>query len=369
MENSQPNTEREGTVGIVKAREYLKPIGRIPPLFTTAVRSLMLDSQGEGQRISAASQFLSMRLLRSPTMKAMVYYSALTFHHEKISNVPYLSSVDLMRLYAPGDLAALFGLIFCYRKAKSLGAYGSAVEWAPLLDSMITRLEVGTHLGYAMPKIGAGIGMLAGALPLISQSIVFSRDKIGFELYRDRLSKFNCTWDLDFEERSWGFNCLDLSANLLQLLGFGLPLVHGIMTGLSDNATSNESEPGFAPAFYMARKWLECLLQTGAAPTEKLPGQFYPLQKDLYKLLYEINEIKEKGSKHRFIDKRRDNINMQDTPQLFQEYLSELQQAEKVVEFMNENLPKELLDTLSEDDLREISGSRQGSEPPSTVED
>jgi hypothetical protein len=106
------------------------------------------------------------------------------------------------------------------------------------------------------------------------------------------------------------------------------------------------------------RLWMTTLFETSLAPTIPIIGHFYPLQKDLHKLLYEVNCIKEKGSKHSWLDKSKSEISPHATPQLYQEVLAELTRGEDVREFMADNLPASLVDSLSDEEIAEIAGGQ-----------
>ena len=85
--------------------------------------------------------------------------------------------------------------------------------------------------------------------------------------------------------------------------------------------------------------------------------------------MYEVSGVNEKGSKHSWLTKTKDEINPHSTPQLYQEFLLDLQGSKALEEFYQENLPMEVLDLLSEDDFKELAGTEEGGPGKEVSED
>lgn len=337
-----------------KARTYLNSIGRISPSFTTPIRALMLDEKNKGA-ISPATQFLIVRLLKSPTAKAMFYYSALTFHGEKLSNSAYLSSADLIRSFEPGEIAVIIGMLFFYRRAQKLGSLQGDDDWTTITKLATEKFEVGGHMGHAIPRIGSTKGMLVGGLRYITWAFLKMNDGFGFTSYLKHLQASQLPYDLEYEVDAWGCTHAHLLGNAMQLLGFGVPLSHAAQMGLGMDPPKNDAHHREAFEFALANEWVETLFETGAEPQRNHLGQYYPKEKDNHKMLYEITRLKEQGSKYNWLSRTQNDINPKDTPQLFQEFLMELQQSEAIQDFYKAHLPPEILDTLSEEELKELS--------------
>lgn len=340
-----------------QARELLAWMGRIPPSFTTPIRTLVIDQQNGGA-LAPATQFLVTRLLRSPSLKAILYYASLSLHGERIANTPYLSSIDILRLYAPGELAALFSFVFLYRKLRASDEYLLDEQTLLWESRCLNRLEAGYEVGRAIPKIGAARGMLAGAWRELMLGMFRRKDPSGFSEYLSYLSDQRKPFDPQFEVDRWGCTHVDVGSNALQLLGLGVGETHGFMQGFSGPQIADEKSHLEAYQYQIAAVWIDALLETGEMPERVHQGEYYPRQKDSYKLLYRINELRENGCKYSWLSCSKEDINPQSTPQLYQEYLLELQEAAQVEEFFQNNLPQDVLASLSEEDLKELASVR-----------
>lgn len=343
----------------LKARELLSWIGRVPPSFTTPIRTLMIDASREG-KLSPASQFLVTRLLRSPSLKAMIYYSALSLHGEKISNTPYLSSVEIMRLFAPAELAAFFSFIFLHRKLKKVELEHDPEQFQVMSNQLLARIEAGFELGRALPIIGPARAVLAGSWRELMLGFFRVNDRNGFCEYSDYLERSGKAFCTEYEEERWGCTHVDLGGNALQLMGMGVGETHGFIQGFAGGRLKSDETQKEAYQYQIAAEWIDALLETGLAPERVHDGDYYPRQQDSYKLLYRVNELRENGPRYCWINCSKEDINPQLTPQLFQEYLLELQEASQVEEFFQTNLPADVLESLSEEDLRELSSAGVG---------
>jgi hypothetical protein len=337
------------------ARRYLSDLCEIPTSFTTPVRTLLID-QKAGPALSPASQFLVTRLLKSPTLKAIFYYITLTFHGHKVSNSAYLSSADLMRLYTPSEVAALITVIYLYRRITKIADLGADEDWQAITKALVENVEIGGHMGYAIPKVGATKGILTGGLREVMLGVLKLHKPAEFKEYYEYLLASKIPFDLNYEMRQWGCTHLDLAGNALQLIGFGIPTAHTFIMGLGASPPKDERSDAESYEFKITHEWIHALKEKTAPPDRSHPGQYYPTEMAMHKLLYEVAQINQQGSKHNWLTRTKDEINPHDTPQLYQEFLMELQGSKALEDFYHENLPLEVLDMLSEEDIQELAG-------------
>ncbi|MBN8549969.1 MAG: hypothetical protein J0M12_11695 [Deltaproteobacteria bacterium] len=361
MTGVQKKTDAEQSDGAMEwatAATYIEKLGRIPPLFTAPIRALMLNEGTDAKGANLASEFLVMRLLRSPTFKSIFYFTAMTFRSEEILSLAYVSSYDLIRLYRPRDLAGFIGTIFTYRKVKSLVA--DAELPADLIDfeDIKKRIELAAHIGIAVPKLSILNSIHAAGLPLLAQGLLALNDPDGMREYKEHLKSRNLSFDSKYESEHWKTTSLHICARLLQQLGFGPAYASNFIQGMQAKPYSFADGKVDELRYACIDLWMTSLLETSAAPTVPILGHFYPLQKDLHKLLYEVSCLKEKGSKHNWLDKAKNEISPHATPQLYQEVLAELTRSDDVRQFMSANLPASLVDSLSDEEIAEIAGGR-----------
>ncbi len=337
------------------ANDYVGKFKKIPSLFTAPIRALMLDSNQSRASANPASQFLVMRLLRSPTFKAIFYHAAMTFKMDDIASFAFLSSYDLVRLYQPADLASIIGTIFTYRKINAMVGDSNHIKQVIDFKSINSRVELAVHLGLTVPNIGVRRTIIAAGIPFYCQAMFALEKEQEFLAYKKHLNKKRMLWDLEYEFSHWSTTSLHIAARLLQQLGFGVPLTtlfhESLSRSVNDYTAGKKDELGFQVVNF----WLTSLLQTGEAPQEPILGAFYPLQKELYKLLFETSIIREKASKHNWLERTKADISPHATPQLYQEVLAELVQTDDVRQFMSENLPTSMVESLSDEEIKEIA--------------
>lgn len=350
----QENSSKELDPWLV-SRDVLSGIGRIQPVFSLAVRSLMSDYYKGMESMSPASMFFINRLMRSPTMKACVYNAVLTFHGESVANTPYLSSADLARMFKPGDLAALFGIAYYYRSVRKMMHQSPHQElWQLIASKCHNEIDLGGFIGYCVPEISCGLGMLSRGLIPLAHGIFLAHFPDQSAGYLTSIYKNNHPISFEYENNLWGCSCIHLISNMLQVFGFGMPWMNGAIStysALDQPLPKQDEKDKMHVRLRYALLWMETLQQTGRPPTFKIPAAYYPSETDLFKLLYLANGVREMGSKYRWLDRDKGDISPSSTPQLFQEYLAESAPIEEVKSFCNQHISNELLDDLSESDF------------------
>ena len=342
----------------LEAKEIVTGLGsRFPVSFTTPIRTLMHD-QTKGSTLSPAAQFLTTRLLRSPTFKAMFYYLSLSLFGDKLANSAYLSSSDLVRLYQPQDCASIIGVIYLTRRLQKKRA-DTLSRWQPALERITVHTEVGGHLGLAIPTIGISRGILTGAMRDLGILSLGRHNREAYASYCEHLNATNKLYDFEYELEHWGCRHIDVAGNVLQQMGFGIKHALSLITGLGNKPPGRPDHDPNAFEFHLSELWINSLVQTQKEPDFTHLGVYYPTEKDKYRLLYEINQLHESGSKHRWLLRSKEDINPQCTPQLYQEFLQELEQSSAIQNFYEENLPADVLKDLSEQDLKALSESDQ----------
>jgi len=335
------------------AKTLVAELGKIPVTFTTPVRTLMYDHKND-QILSPAGHFLTTRLLRSPTLKAMFYYASLTFFGDRIANSAYLSSSDLVRLYKPKDCAGVLATIYLVRRLLSKGVQ-NLPDWEDTLQNITKRSEAGGHIGLAIPSLGQATGIITGSFRNLAIALFGINNPDKYNEYRSYLNSANLPYHLDYELQNWECTHLDIVGNLLQQFGFGISQAHAYILGLGRRPPKSPNEDLEGYQYALTSEWIECLILSGKEPDRKHLGQYYPTEKDKYRLLYEINSLNETNSKHNWLSKSKGDINPHATPQLYQEFLMELEQSAALESFYQENLPADVLDDLSPDDIKELS--------------
>ncbi len=332
------------------ARKYASLLGSIPSTFTTTIRTLKTDDDKHGGVIGRGSIYLAERLLRGPSMMAPFYHCTLTFHSDKISNSAYLSTKDLIMLYAPADLATVIGLIYLCRRSRKLSPPD---EWQHITGPMHELMEVGGFLGYAIPAIGASNGLAVGSMRHLAMTAFLKHDLKGFKEYRRFLKAKNQYFNPEFEMNRWGCTSIQIGSILLQSLGFGISVANSFTAGITPSMLSTDELDDDAYRFSIATLWIDSLLKDGNEPKIVHRGDYYPLQSALHKLMYQTSEVRDKKSKYMWLEKGKDSISQKTTPQLYQEALKEADIAEEEADIAEEAadaIPSEELEELDSDE-------------------
>lgn len=340
----------------IAARRYVDLMGKVPTSFQTTIRTLLVDQRATPPVISPASHFLVTRFLRGHTMKALFYYATLTYHGDEIANTPYLSSGQLVRLFTPGELAAMIAVIYAFRRIRQKA---SPQPWREICDHMTPEVDVGMHMGMAIPAIGGMVGVLTGAMPNLALGLFLLHDQGIFARYLEEVSPHERDAAEELEKELWGCTARHVACAMMQNFGLSVPVAHGLFLGLSPSPPRDDKEEPWGYAFAIAREWITSLREHGSPPERVHKGRYYPLQTAMHRLLYRVNRMRERGCEYRWLERTKDDISVEKTPQLFQEALFEAQNTGVLKDFYKKHLPGEILESLSEDDLSQIASGEE----------
>lgn len=346
----------------LKAKKYSAVFGEVPSSFSSAIRTLIADQTKLGGTLSSGAAFLVSRLLIGPSMKAPFYYATLTYHSEQLSNAAHVNTKKLASMFPPYDIAVIVGLLYLFRRAKKF-CESQENQWAFLVPPLLRDIDLGGMVGEAIPKIGRGSGMIVGALPGIALGAMIAADKNGAKEYIRFLKAEKKSFDPDWEMEKWGCTTIQVGSLLMQGVGFGIEFANSMSLGFTPGTTLDEGRAPEVYRAYITQVWIKALAETGDVPDITHSGNYYPLKVALGKLLYEANNIKEKGSKFSWITKNKDDISPEATPQLFEESVREAKAAEQAAAAKIDlskpisisDLPKEVLDLFAKEELEQMS--------------
>jgi hypothetical protein len=343
------------------AQPYANALGAIPSSFTTTIRTLIADGNSKPADLSQGGRFLMTRFVKIPGMRAPFYFAALTFHKEQIGT-GYISPSDLVKPFKAHEMAAVIGLLYLYRRARKLC---DPDEWALLSKTVLESVDIGGHLGLAIPNIGPGLGMLVAGTPLLAQAAFSIKDKKGFKEYRRALKSKGLAFDPGLELARWNTSCVHVAAVLMQSLGIGVQVANAFVKGMGSSSISIETEPE-AYKLFIANRWIADLKKSGLAPEMVHKGQYYPLKQDLNHLIDVVETIRAKGSQYSWLEKNKESISPQLTPQLFKagEKMpiepptdDDQVQAQTGKNFDYESLPNEVRELFSREEVEQMSAA------------
>ncbi|MCB0334883.1 MAG: hypothetical protein KDD62_01215 [Bdellovibrionales bacterium] len=344
----------------IRAKELVEALGFIPTSFSTAIRILMVDHRDAAPMISPVSSFLMTRLLQSPTTKAAFYYATLTYYSHEVNNTPFLPSSQLLRYYPPGEVAAILLNVYLYRRFKNTLTKEQMVSF---IDRLVVDMEIGRLVGEAIPRIGTMMGLIAGSLPHYSRALFMLADPMRYLEYREVLAIERVNYHNEYELNYFGCTQQQLGAQMLQLFSFGLPLVVAYNRAFCDHVAYDFDHEPEAYPIMTAHEWITSFRDTGKLPDRSHDGRFYPSESKLHKLIYSVNELRERGSRYRWIEKGAEDITPEQTPQLYQETLIESRDPQMLQDYYTKHLPQDVLDELSPEQLAELISTDKQDDP------
>jgi len=305
--------DRDSTDAWQAGRKYAFLYGEVPTSFSTLIRSLLSD-QERGTEFSSGSEWQMLRLLQTESMKAPFYFALKTFFPESVENLRGWTLKEFVQVFEPRDAAAFLGLLYLYRRARRLC---NAEEFERITEGFHAHLDVGGHVGVAIPNIGFGFGILSLGLPVLARAAFLSHDVKGFTAYRRQCKISKIPHDLEYEYERWGCTHIQIASSLAIAVGFSANAAGALAQGLARDTLSVEKKDRLAYATRICRLWVNALSEGGNEPDIVHNGNFYPTQAALERLLSRCEEIRQNGSGYRWLEKGKDSINREEMPELF----------------------------------------------------
>ena len=319
------------------ARSYASLFGDIPSSFSSTMRTLMLDNEKLAGSISNGGRFLALRLLKGKNLKAPYYFACLTYKPDLFEGKTTLKDSDLLAGFKPDEVAALFGIIYLFKKAKK---FCDPTELEFFLPNFYRDIEIAGHVGASIPAIGLCNSLFSVALRYLGVMAYLRHNIKHFQEYRRLLKAKNTIFS--FPDQMNYFGCLDVQIGsiFLQSLGFGVNFSSQFHMCLSKDRLLEKTEVTSSP-FEVVKLWIHSLVETGKIPEIVHDIKFYPKKDNVDPLVARISECVSKGSKYTWLEKGKDDINPTTTPQLCDE------SQDKEIEAV----PDEIRAEVSKDDL------------------
>ncbi len=296
------------------SRAYAQKLGAMPQSFTSIIRMLLVDHEKNNGEVSNANVTQAGLLLNSESLKAMYYYSLKTFRAERLASEGHLTKRKLTSFFTAHELACIMAMSLLYRRCKKLVP---AEKFSEIASNTQIRINAGGYVGQTIPHIGLGWGMLAGAVRLLGEVAFMLHDSAGYEKYLTHKSNKDLDFDVDFETSRWGCTSIQIACNLLQELGFGISTGECLIGGLDPRTPEELIQEDKVYRVKVTGVWIEALLSTGDIPQITHRGAYYPMEKDLQKLKIDIQKEPRPGSDENWLDKNKNDISEETTPQLF----------------------------------------------------
>ncbi len=329
-----------------EARKIASLLGKVPSSFTSCIHFLRKDCEEHGGILSQGSKFSLSRLLKSGFFSAPMYFGAETFFEEEVKSCDRIDASTYADLYGTDGLAIAISLLYLFRRVQK---NCDETEWSLIAQQVMVDSEFGAHVGKAIPAIGYPLGVLVGAIRPLASAMFLGIDKRGYIEYKRHRNKEKLSFDMPLEAKTWGCNHAQLGALLLQAVGLGVTLVDALVLGLDPDLKPYDQYEPNALRVKLTTLWIDSLKTTGAPPNMTHLGKYYPLKGDLEKLLQKTEMIRAAGSKHRWLEKTKEDIGPEKTPLIFGGRLKAQAMQETQIIEADEHLDEEL-----EQEIREL---------------
>jgi hypothetical protein len=292
-----------------RGMQAVDALGRIPPVFTHAVRALILEeARCPYEDLSSGTEHLLARLIHSPTLKSTLYHAAITYYDDISPELMRMNSRDILQVFRRSDLAVIIAARFFYaRIVMRLSGQQRAV-----LDELISvDGDLGGHIGCCVPDLTPGYGIFIGVLaPLAPLLLVLnSPDK---EVRKDPCQALLYTHEQQLAQ--YGGNGLHVLAAMLQKMGFGMDWTNGLIkvwnrcfASPQDSYQWDEADE-IGSRLHITKIWFDSLKATGQTPIIELPNQFIPRRDAMNRLLGLTEELSNNGSRFHWLSRGKDDI-------------------------------------------------------------
>lgn len=332
------------------ARKQAGRFGALPAPIFSATRFLLQDAARGASAPSSNTNAQLLRILRVPSLAVQVYFAAALFKKESLDSSDKLSYLELGHLFPADELAALIGVIYYTRKARTICAPD---EWKYLIELIQRHANIGALVGINLSNIGFSSGLLVGALPFIGLAPISLADKKGFQEYRRYLKSRNLGLDPAFELDRWGCSGVQIGALLAQTLGFGIGVAEALLNVASEAPShlipSSDARKRLRAAF----GWIQNLGSDNEQGDEELSTLGGPPALD--SLLSSCDQAKTGGSLYEWLSRTKADLTAASAPQLCSKPVSTAAQGTGNTQaqrrYLYTDLPEPVREVLSEEDF------------------
>lgn len=288
------------------ARSYATVFGDMPSSFSVVIRSLMNDFAVSPTQMTSVTRYGAMRLLKSQTLFAPLFFLRKMLVGDKGSGDAGLSASDLAKEFNLMELSYLIGFLYLFRKAQSTC---DQEEFAVISEQIAEDASLAISLGRAVPGIGGGPALMEATAPLLGLACILKHDLPGFKEYRRTIKKSKAPWSSEWEVQRWGCSRIQIGTIVVQLLGFGVQRSNALFKALSSPphiTPPNEEE--FSQDVRMATVWRTSTQTYGKSPEIALAAKYYPSNADFQKVLALQNEFRTNRPSPVWINASKDDL-------------------------------------------------------------
>lgn len=295
------------------ARRFAGLYGAVPSSFSSTIRGVMTDWE-RSKALSNGNRFQLLRLLKTASVKAPIYFAAATYVPDKIEHEEYIPPEGFLNVFTPAEICAMVGLVYLYRRGRKLTPED---EWPFVGGPTQLAVDLGGQIGFSIPAIGGQVSILGLGLWSLAQAAFLIHDKKGFVEHRRALKLKKVPRNEEGEMERWGCCAFQIATVLAQSLGFGVQFSEFMTRGLSPDTRKNPSLDKDAYRFAIAHVWADTLVATGKIPNIAHKGEFYPSKGAVTLLEEKTASLAASGSPFGWLDRGKEDVSPELTPSLF----------------------------------------------------
>lgn len=286
--------------------------------FTTTIRTLKLNElenieKGIGaSKISEASKFYLMRLVKAPSILSPLYYLTKTFKANQIENIEHTPPEYLINIYRLDELSSIVALTYIY---NSLRKVCEKEDWVRYSKTVNEAVEVGGYLGSNISDIGFADGILLSGLRYLAPAVFLAKDPKNFRIYRRDLKIKKLSFQLQMEYDLFGCTHVDIATQMVQGAGFGVDYAADFFKSLMTPPDRKlERRPNIMRILLL---WNDALY-SGHKPPNILGENEIAVSDEVFdKLILISKQVQESGSIFSWLSKGKSAITRALAPQLY----------------------------------------------------
>ncbi len=236
-------------------------------MFSTAIRTIKSTENSYGadsEALKKAAVSASLFLVDvSPSLKAMFYFAAETLYPDEVAKHTELDSKTLLGLFRPTEVTAILAISYIYRRVRKRCP---EAEWKKFATKLLIHARITCVVGDTINFVGTGNGMLIGAFRFLSIGLFAIKDLKGFQEYARKLKNDATLFDIEFEEKRWGCNHLEIASILAQSLGFGVNVGYGFSMAYGQGSKLPEHLEEKVFCWRTCMEWSQTFQETGEPP-------------------------------------------------------------------------------------------------------
>ena len=308
--------EDQAKLGWKAASELLQPFGPVAANFSEAIRLLIYHYEQGVEIIPPPGQNHIIRLMKNNTIKATYYFMTKQYKPGILAGQSPLTIEHLFESYSAIDHAAIIAYCYLFR---NLSKKIEKDEWEYVQTPLYEALAVGACAGLSVPEIGFGFGLLGRGLRYLAFAAFLRENRRGFKEYRQHLKSKDLPFDIEFEEKMWQCNNVQVSAIILERMGFNRKIAEQYV-GAAERSSSIQPDALYGVRFRLAEAVIESYMEKSEIP-QSAPawvGAQVAIPTELRaKLMSDLRTVISDKNRIEWLNKGNSSISPETTPEFF----------------------------------------------------